>query len=255
MLRLGLSQHLSMQQRMAPQLIQSLQLLQMSTLDLALEIKQQMEINPLLEDPLDAVEDEETQADEEAPSDSLEEEAEVPESMDEVDWDALLDDQFDSSSYNNEVSEYDPNWEQDREPQQNRITTMPPLMEQLHEQLTLSDLAGTDVEIAEFIIGNIDDRGYLTCSAEEVSEALGSPLEDVERNLKVIQGFDPVGVGARGLQECLSHTAHFAGRAGSRRRPSGYPLSLGRPDETAVLTHHQGAGDHERRSQGGGRGD
>ena len=204
MLRLGLSQHLSMQQRMAPQLIQSLQLLQMSTLDLALEIKQQMEINPLLEDPLDAVEDEETQADEEAPSDSLEEEAEVPESMDEVDWDALLDDQFDSSSYNNEVSEYDPNWEQDREPQQNRITTMPPLMEQLHEQLTLSDLAGTDVEIAEFIIGNIDDRGYLTCSAEEVSEALGSPLEDVERNLKVIQGFDPVGVGARGLQECLS---------------------------------------------------
>ena len=104
----------------------------------------------------------------------------------------------------NEVSEYDPNWEQDREPQQNRITTMPPLMEQLHEQLILSDLAGTDVEIAEFIIGNIDDRGYLTCSAEEVSEALGSPLEDVERNLKVIQGFDPLGVGARGLQECLS---------------------------------------------------
>ena len=104
MLRLGLSQNLSMQQRMAPQLIQSLQLLQMSTLDLALEIKQQMEINPLLEDPLDAVEDEEPQADEEAPSDSLEEEAEVPESMDEVDWDALLDDQFDSSSYNNEGS-------------------------------------------------------------------------------------------------------------------------------------------------------
>ncbi len=115
----------------------------MSTLALELEIKQQMEINPLLEENLDVVEDdEEQQTEEEAPTDSLEEEAEVPESMDEVDWDALLDDQFDSSSYNNEVSEYDPNWEQDREPQENRITTMPPLMEQLYEQLTLSELAG-----------------------------------------------------------------------------------------------------------------
>ncbi len=202
---LRLSQNLSMQQRMAPQLIQSLQLLQMSTLALELEIKQQMEINPLLEENLDVVEDdEEQQTEEEAPTDSLEEEAEVPESVDEVDWDALLDDQFDSSSYNNEVSEYDPNWEQDREPQENRITTMPPLMEQLYEQLTLSELAGEDVEIAGFIIGNIDDRGYLTCSAAELSEALGRPLEDVERNLKVIQGFDPPGVGARDLQECLS---------------------------------------------------
>ncbi len=204
MLQLRLSQNLSMQQRMAPQLIQSLQLLQMSTLELELEIKQQMEINPLLEETLDAEDGEEQQAEEEAPTDSLEEEAEVPESMEEVDWDALLDDQFDSSSYNNEVSEYDPNWEQDREPQQNRITTMPPLIEQLHEQLTLSDLVGGDVEIAEFIIGNIDDRGYLSCPAEEISEALGAPLVDVERNLKVIQGFDPPGVGARDLQECLS---------------------------------------------------
>ena len=202
---LRLSQNLSMQQRMAPQLIQSLQLLQMSTLELELEIKQQMEINPLLEETLDAVEDgEEQQTEEEALTDSLEEEAEVPESMDEVDWDALLDDQFDSSSYNTEVTEYDPNWEQDREPQENRITTMPPLVEQLYEQLTLSDLSGADVEIAEFIIGNIDDRGYLTCSAAEVAEALGISSQDVERNLRVIQGFDPPGVGARDLQECLT---------------------------------------------------
>ena len=73
-----------------------------------------------------------------------------------MDWDALLDDQFDSNSYNTEVSEYDPNWEQDREPQENRITTIPPLVEQLYEQLTLSDLSGADVEIAGFIIGNIE---------------------------------------------------------------------------------------------------
>jgi len=193
-----------MQQRMAPQLIQSLQLLQMSTLELELEIKQQMEINPLLEDAAELEEGEGQEAEEEAPSDSLEEEAEVPESMDEVDWDALLDDQFDSSSYNNEVTEYDPNWEQDREPQENRITTRPPLMEQLYDQLTLSDLAGEDVEIAGFIIGNIDDRGYLSCTADEVAEALGVTLTEVERNLKAIQGFDPPGVGARDLPECLS---------------------------------------------------
>ena len=61
---LRIAQNLSLQQKMAPQLIQSLQLLQMSTLELELEIKQQMEINPLLEETLDAEEGEEQQAEE-----------------------------------------------------------------------------------------------------------------------------------------------------------------------------------------------
>ncbi|SVC11420.1 uncharacterized protein METZ01_LOCUS264274, partial [marine metagenome] len=201
MLRQSLS--MGLHQRMAPQLIQSLQLLQMSTLELELEIKQQMEVNPLLEESMELKEEEEKEEKETA-DEALKEEEEVVQDdfEDTVDWDALLEDQFDQNSYNNET-EFDPNWEQDREPQENRITIMPPLMELLHDQLAMSSLAGQDVEIAEFIIGNIDDRGYLTCSAEEIAEPLEVPVADAERVLSVIQSFEPPGIGARNLAECL----------------------------------------------------
>ena len=208
---LRLSQNLSLQQRMAPQLIQSLQLLQMSTLELELEIKHQLEINPLLEETADLDEEDpepepeelETPEQEAALEEQELKEEEVPEDLDEIDWDALLDDQLDQNSYNEETTEYDPDWEQDREPRENRITTVAPLIELLREQLLVSDLEGADVETAEFIIGNIDDRGYLACTTAEIAEALHAPVEDVERVLAVIQTFEPPGIGARDLAECL----------------------------------------------------
>ena len=197
---LRFSQNLSLQQRMAPQLIQSLQLLQMSTLELELEIQQQMEINPLLEESLDIEEDGD---EEDGVEEGLEEEAELPGDSEEINFDALLEDSFDRNSYNNETSEYDPDWEQDREPRENRITTPTPLLDQLLEQLTVSELEGRDVETAEFIIGNIDDRGYLACTTAEIAEAIQVPEPDVERVLGVVQGFEPPGIGARDLRECL----------------------------------------------------
>ena len=197
---LRFSQNLSLQQRMAPQLIQSLQLLQMSTLELELEIRQQMEINPLLEETLD-IEEETDEGD--SVEEGLKEEAELPDDSEEINFDALLEDSFERNSYNNEISEYDPDWEQDREPRENRITTVPPLLDRLLEQLTVSELEGGDVEIAEFIIGNIDDRGYLTCTTAEIAEAIQIPEIEVERVLEVIQGFEPPGIGARDLRECL----------------------------------------------------
>ena len=198
---LRLSQNLSLQQKMAPQLIQSLQLLQMSTLELELEIKQQLELNPLLEDNIEL--DEEQEEPEEALDEGLKEEEELPEDMEEVNWEALLDDQFDQGSYNSERTEYDPNWEVDREPQENRITTMPPMMQRLYEQLSLSDLREGEREIGEFIIGSLNDRGYLGCSAEEIAEILEISVEEVERVLTLIQSFEPPGIGARDLRECL----------------------------------------------------
>ena len=185
---------------MAPQLIQSLQLLQMSTLELELEIQQQMEINPLLEESLDIEEDGD---EEDGGEEGLKEEAELPGDSVEINFDAMLEDSFDRNSYNNEISEYDPDWEQDREPRENRITTPTPLLDQLLEQLTVTELEGRDVEIAEFIIGNIDDRGYLTCTTAEIAEAIQVPEVEVEGVLEVIQGFEPPGIGARDLRECL----------------------------------------------------
>jgi RNA polymerase sigma-54 factor len=199
---LRIAQNLSLQQKMAPQLIQSLQLLQMSTLELELEIKQQLELNPLLEESLEQFEDQEEEQPEKE-EEGIKEEEDLPQDMDEVDWDKVLDDQFDTGAYNSERTEYDPNWEVDREPQENRITAIPPLVDQLYEQLSLSDLDPEDREIAEYIIGNLDDRGYVGCSLEEIAADLEIQVEEVEKILRVIQTFEPPGVGARDLRECL----------------------------------------------------
>jgi RNA polymerase sigma-54 factor len=66
-----------------------------------------------------------------------------------------------------------------------------------------SNLPEAQWPVAEMIIGNIDDYGYLKATLEELSAATGLPPEEILRVLKVIQGFDPPGVGARDLQECL----------------------------------------------------
>ena len=202
MLRFGLS--LSLQQRLAPQLIQSLQLLQMSTLELELEIVQQMEMNPLLEESPEEKTEEEVEEEETTVEDAIKEEEPVPEDFEEVNWDSLLADQFDQNSYNNDTHDPNPNWEEDREPQENRITTMPPLVELLNTQVIESDLRDEALDIAEFIIGNIDDRGYLACTTGEIAEAMASEEAEVERVLAVIQTFDPPGIGARDLAECLA---------------------------------------------------
>ena len=197
---LRIAQNVSLQQKMAPQLIQSLQLLQMSTLELELEIKQQLELNPLLEETLEQREEVEEPTEE---VEALGEEQELPQESEEVDWDALLDDQFDTGSYNSERTEYDPNWEVDREPQENRITTIPPLVERLQEQLVLGGLSIELREIGEYIIGNLDDRGYLCCSVEEIAGDLDVEVEAVEQVLRIIQTFEPPGIAARDLRESL----------------------------------------------------
>ena len=253
MLRPENTTSLRLQQKMAPQLIQSLRLLQMSAPDLALEVKQQLELNPLLEEVVELREEGEEEWRER--EEGIKEEEELPADMEEVDRDALLGDQFDAGAYNSERTEYDPNWEADREPQENRITAMPPLLEQLYEQLSLSDLGPEERAIAEYIIGNLDERGYVGWPVTEIAEKLqvevaavkkvlfamqtpdrsladwapadraiakyirrrldaGWPLAAlaaelgvnarvVEKVLRVIQTFDPPGIGARDLRECL----------------------------------------------------
>ena len=198
---LRILQHQTLQQKMAPQLIQSLRLLQMSTLELEMRIKQEMELNPLLEESSSVEED--SQEPEAGLDEGLREEEELPREAEEVDWDTLLGDQFDQGEYNSERTEYDPNWEVDREPRENRITAIPPLTARLQEQLALSSLSPIEREIGAYIIGSIDERGYMGCSTEELAEMLHLEAAEVEKVLMVVQGFEPPGVGARDLRECL----------------------------------------------------
>lgn len=199
---LRISQNLSLQQKMAPQLIQSLQLLQMSALELEMEVKQQLETNPLLEESTDGLLEIDDDADKS--QDALKEETELQKDNEEVDWDAVLDEEFDLKSYNSERTEYDPNWETDREPQENRVTTIRPLVEQLLEQLAWTlELSDKDREIGEYLIGNLDDRGFLFCSIDDVSNDLSVDVTQVEAVLNVIQTFNPPGIAARDVRESL----------------------------------------------------
>ncbi|MFZ5815618.1 MAG: RNA polymerase factor sigma-54 [Bacillota bacterium] len=81
--------------------------------------------------------------------------------------------------------------------------TVPTLHEHLIAQLYLSGLPASDRRTAEFLIGSLDDHGYLTITLEEVAERLAVPVDRVEAVLRVVQSFDPAGVGARSLRECL----------------------------------------------------
>ena len=89
------------------------------------------------------------------------------------------------------------------------------LSDHLRDQITLLDLSPREVVLAEEFIGNIDEDGILVASLEEIA-ALGDwQMADVERALAHIQGFDPIGVGARDLQECLLLQLKHLGLAGT----------------------------------------
>lgn len=81
--------------------------------------------------------------------------------------------------------------------------TVPTLHEHLMAQLYMAGLNGAGRRIGEFLIDSLDDHGYLTIELEEAAGKLGATVDQVEAVLRVVQGFDPSGAGARNLRECL----------------------------------------------------
>lgn len=187
-MRLELSQRL--QQKLAPQLIQSLKMLQMPVLKLEQVLRHELAINPLLEEVEVPEMDQETQAEEDLVG---EKESQADE---QIDWEDYLRDNedFNVKEFKGETKEDMPEFNMPGEVS---------LYEHLLEQLSFLKLSPEDFEIGEFIIGNIDESGYLSCSLEELAEVLKVDTDRIERILFKIQRFDPPGVGARDLKECL----------------------------------------------------
>ncbi len=184
---------LRLKQTLAPQLIQSLKMLQMPVLKLEQVLRHELSTNPMLEEieTLEQVEDSDSPDDIPEPQDAAPEK----EKKDDFDWE----------NYFDEGSEFVPKgFSEHAEDSWERTSVVEAtLYDHLTEQLKLSRIPGEDVEIGEFIIGNLDASGLLTMSVEELAEALKVPIESVSRVLKIIQGFDPTGVGARDLRESL----------------------------------------------------
>ena len=213
MIGLDHTQSQLLQQKLAPQLIQSLRLLQLPTLELAELIQQELEINPLLEIDEDVTLDLEQEEPESEQDDETENEDQDEEPVEELefedsDLDTLNSDVFDEHDwdhYLNESGYASPReeFESNTEDWHNDRTIEKTLRDSLLEQVTITDISPSDRIIAEYLIGNIGEDGFLGCSTGEVADELGVNLDNVECVLGIIQTFDPVGVGARNLQECL----------------------------------------------------
>ncbi|HEV8611107.1 MAG TPA: RNA polymerase factor sigma-54 [Thermoanaerobaculia bacterium] len=208
-LNLRLSQRLVM----TPSLQQAIKLLQMSKLELQDVLTQEIVENPLLEEEEEAASAEQpTEAETEADAAAAKQaDADVPavpvdaeappekerDSFDEIDFDSYFEDYLDSA--------YNPRQYEDSEqvPLENTLSRPQGLHEYLNWQLALCGAEPRVREIAQYLIGNIDEDGYLRVSREEIRAAGYEDDREVERALALVRAFDPPGVGASDLPDCL----------------------------------------------------
>lgn len=181
-------------QKLSPQQIQLMKLLQIPTIELEQRIKQEIEENPALEEGKEEISETDT---------DYEEKTEVSESEQEFDISDYLDD--DLPSYKSQSSNYSADDDEKAVPFSQGKT----FHELLDEQLGLRKLSETDMAIAKMLIGNIDENGYLRRESEALvddlafSQNIHVEESDIEKVIEVIQEFEPAGVGARDLRECL----------------------------------------------------
>jgi len=184
---------------LTPSLQQAIKLLPMSTLELADLLNQEVVENPLLEE----VPTEDLQA-AEAPA-AAEKEAEDKAKADKTDsWDDADYEYFFGDYLDDGYRPRAPQEVKELPPIENTLSTSSSLTDHLEWQLSLQTEAEEIREIGEAIIGNLDDDGYLVASVDEIASMGPWPADDVEKALRLIQSFDPIGVAARDLQECLS---------------------------------------------------
>ncbi len=196
---LEIKQQLKLTQQlvMTPQLQQALKLLQMSRLELLQTIRQEILENPVLAEEVETTE---------IPEESIPDvEKELPDAEMEMimdfNWEAYMDSHSLSTAYHNsyEMPESPPNYE-------NLIQARSSLYKDLLWQWRLNCPDDRSFEIGKYIIGNLNDNGYLNADFEDVRKGL-KPLsptrEEFESTLRLIQQLDPPGIAARDLSECL----------------------------------------------------
>ncbi|PWD62619.1 RNA polymerase factor sigma-54 [Pectobacterium parmentieri] len=196
----GLQLRLSQQLAMTPQLQQAIRLLQLSTLELQQEIQLALESNPLLEQ---TDQHDEIESFEKADSDSLDtgealEQRDMPE---ELPLDATWDEIYSAGTPSGTGTDY-----RDEELPIYQGETTQTLQDYLMWQVELTPFSDTDAAIATSIVDAVDNTGYLTVPLEDILDSIGDDdvtLEEVEAVLKRVQRFDPVGVAARDLRDCL----------------------------------------------------
>ncbi|MCF8423170.1 MAG: RNA polymerase factor sigma-54 [Bacteroidia bacterium] len=204
------SQHLKLLQKLSPQQIQLMKLLQLPTVALEQRIKEELEINPALEEDISDLENEvvDNEYDEVESTDNEDVNDFEEKEVDKIDDGYELEDYMDAGdldAYKYEIS----NRSADDEVFQSVIVEGPNFHSQLEEQLGLRNLTDQQFTIGLYLIGCIDEDGYIRRDLDLIVDDLAFSQntqitkEELEFVLKTIQEFDPAGVGARSLQECL----------------------------------------------------
>ncbi len=208
---LSQSQSQKQLQRLAPQQIQLMKLLTVPTANLEQRIKEELEINPALEDGANPDEDKfETQTEhdlkeDERAKDEPEESSETSQEDLELE-NYLSDDDLETPEYKTQGDDY---WQDDDEKTSLPIPVIKSFHEYLEQQLGLLELEEHEQGVAVHLIGSIDDDGYLRRPLESMvddlafSQNITTSIDELEILLKKIQQFDPPGIAARDLQECL----------------------------------------------------
>ncbi|EET1770826.1 RNA polymerase factor sigma-54 [Escherichia coli] len=196
----GLQLRLSQQLAMTPQLQQAIRLLQLSTLELQQELQQALESNPLLEqiDTHEEIDTRETQDSETLDTADALEQKEMPEELPlDASWDTIYTAGTPSGTSGDYIDDELPVYQGE---------TTQTLLDYLMWQVELTPFSDTDRAIATSIVDAVDDTGYLTVPLEDILESMGDEeidIDEVEAVLKRIQRFDPVGVAAKDLRDCL----------------------------------------------------
>jgi len=198
------SLRLTQQLIMTPQLQQAIKLLQLSRLELLTAINQELETNPVLEETLS--DDEPEPETWEAAGEETPAELTLTDAPSEVTVESRVGEDFDWDSYLEDKIPPSPRQEREQRESfslENLSATTPSLKAHLLWQLQMTSLSDTEKFIGAMIIGNIDEDGYLQASLPELAAELHRPAAQIEQVLKKIQEFEPLGVGARTLEECL----------------------------------------------------
>jgi RNA polymerase sigma-54 factor len=195
---------------LTPSLQQAIKLLPMSTLELSELLNQEMVENPMLEEvPTEELQPVEAQQ-QEKPAEEPKQTQEKGDTWDDQDYEYFFGDYLDDGYRPRTPTEV-----KELPPIENTLSTAASLADHLLWQLSMQTDDELTRAIGEAVIGNLDDDGYLVATVEELAGMGPWPTEEVERALRLLQGFDPVGVCARDLQECLTIQIRHLGMAGS----------------------------------------
>lgn len=240
----GFSQDLRQRQTqslvLAPQLRHSLKILQVAALDLRSVIQEELQSNPTLEElPMEGVsldkpgEDNATDRDSDANGDTSGDAAAASAPADHSDSDTKNDEMDFSRDKEFEIlGKLDEDWRdhmagaggaqpytsEDAERRQHffdSLVTETSLQEHLMQQAELADLSRDGLEAMKHLVGSLDDRGFLTQTPADVALQTGLPLEAVQEALKLLKTFEPPGIGAKDLADCLMLQLAVKGRSGS----------------------------------------